>query len=427
MLRSLGKTENVINFQELCGLSSVSRSLDYTTKLCPQCYQNTMTNGNTYSYQTNDGNIDLNKNNADIGQQRNENNTKKEKKKCKECFNIKNKEEEENKAESHNINNNKFKSNYFIHKIFDFGSELGNEAFYITFLPFVFWNVDDYIARRLIVLWVFTMYTGQGLKDILCWPRPPSPPVFRWESTYENEYGMPSTHAISGSIIPFGLVYFSYGRFDYNLVYGIFFFIAWTTLVCLSRVYKGMHTFQDLLAGLSVSAFITALWLPYLDLSLEMFLSKSNAWIFILLVPILMIYVFPTKCMETRNDTATIIAVGCGCMLAAWTDYYIEGVPLPDPYKDAPRPIISTNVIAWFLFSASRFIIGIAILIPIKIALKLLINNLGFLLMSTGSKVSDRQANDSLTLPYYFITYSTIGYSAVYVAPRAFEFVGLIL
>jgi len=81
MLRSLGKTENVINFQELCGLSSVSRSLDYTTKLCPQCYQNTMTNSNTYSFQTNDGNIDLNKNNADIGQQRNENNTKKRKEK----------------------------------------------------------------------------------------------------------------------------------------------------------------------------------------------------------------------------------------------------------------------------------------------------------------------------------------------------------
>ena len=81
-------------------------------------------------------------------------------------------------------------------------------------MPFVYWNVDDFIARRLIVLWVFTMYTGQALKDVLCWPRPSCPPVLRLEEHYNNEYGMPSTHAIAGSIIPFGLVYFSYDRFD---------------------------------------------------------------------------------------------------------------------------------------------------------------------------------------------------------------------
>ena len=60
---------------------------------------------------------------------------------------------------------------------------------------------------------------------------------------------------------------------------------------------------QDLVAGLSVAGFVTALWLPYLDLTLEMFLATPNAWIFILLVPVLMIYAFPTRCMETRNDT----------------------------------------------------------------------------------------------------------------------------
>lgn len=107
-----------------------------------------------------------------------------------------------------------FKCNSFIHKLFEIGSELGNEIFYITFLPFVYWNVDDFIARRLIVLWVFTMYAGQALKDVLCWPRPSCPPVLRLEEHYNNEYGMPSTHAIAGSIIPFGLVYFSYDRFD---------------------------------------------------------------------------------------------------------------------------------------------------------------------------------------------------------------------
>ena len=32
---------------------------------------------------------------------------------------------------------------------------------------------------------------GQGLKDIICWPRPASPPVIRLEKKWELEYGMP--------------------------------------------------------------------------------------------------------------------------------------------------------------------------------------------------------------------------------------------
>ena len=140
-----------------------------------------------------------------------------------------------------------------------------------------------------------------------------------------------------------------------------------------------------------------------------------------------MIYAFPTQCMETRNDTARIISVGCGCMLAAWTDYYIEQIPIPNPYDGAPRPVISTSIIAWILFSASRFIIGVALLIPIKFILKAVIFNIANILNSSNTKSTDRKANESFTIPYLFITYSAIGYTAVFIAPRVFEMVGLIL
>ena len=179
MLRLLGKLENVVKFQKFCGLQW---------------------DDDVYDKKQNERMKPENKNGYTNG-----------------MYNIE--EQEEPKEEV-----NKYSYNPFIHKLFQLGSELGNEMFYITFLPFVFWNIDDYIARRLIVLWVFNMYAGQGLKDILCWPRPDSPPVLRLEQIYESEYGMPSTHVIAGSIIPFGLVYFSYDRFQvlcfklYNIV-----------------------------------------------------------------------------------------------------------------------------------------------------------------------------------------------------------------
>jgi len=329
------------------------------------------------------------------------------------------------------------KYNPFLHHLFEFGSELGNELFYITFLPFVYWNVDEYIARRLIVLWVFNMYVGQGLKDVLKWPRPPCPPVYREEEKqYDNEYGMPSTHAVAGSIVPFTLVYFSIHRYQYEPSLGVLFFIMWTSLVCLSRIYRGMHTFQDVLAGLSAAAFVTALWLPYLDGSLEMFLSSSNAWLFILTIPLAMVFAFPTTCMETRNDTTRIIATGCGCMFAAWADYYLEGLPIPDP--QAAKPIISTSLVAWSLFSASRFLIGVAVLLLVKtLVKKTILTAFDWLIKDSPSKdqtpmspTKRKHMYDSnifVATPYIFATYGGVGFTCVYLVPRIFQFVGLIL
>ncbi len=108
--------------------------------------------------------------------------------------------------------------NLYIHSLYFFGSGLGDEIFYLTFFPLLFWNWDEYMMRRLVVLWVFGMYIGQGLKDVLRWPRPASPPVIVVEKKYESEYGMPSTHAIVGSIVPFSLVFFSYGRYEVGIL-----------------------------------------------------------------------------------------------------------------------------------------------------------------------------------------------------------------
>lgn len=105
-------------------------------------------------------------------------------------------------------------SNRFLYYAFTLGTELGNELFYISFFPFLTWNVDPYAARRLIALWVWVMYLGQCTKDLLRWPRPASPPVVKLEVFYDSEYSMPSTHAMSGTAVPLGLFLLTYGRWQ---------------------------------------------------------------------------------------------------------------------------------------------------------------------------------------------------------------------
>lgn len=105
-------------------------------------------------------------------------------------------------------------SNWPLYYLFCFGTELGNELFYILFFPFWFWNLDPLVGRRLVAIWVLVMYLGQCTKDIFRWPRPASPPVVKLEVFYNSEYSMPSTHAMSGTAIPISMILLTYGRWQ---------------------------------------------------------------------------------------------------------------------------------------------------------------------------------------------------------------------
>lgn len=86
-------------------------------------------------------------------------------------------------------------TNKFWYYLFVIGTELGDELFYATMIPFWFWNIDGAVGRRVVFVWSTVMYIGQILKDIIRWPRP-GPPVQRLQNKWSVEYGMPSTHAM---------------------------------------------------------------------------------------------------------------------------------------------------------------------------------------------------------------------------------------
>lgn len=104
--------------------------------------------------------------------------------------------------------------NRFLFYLFTFGTELGNEMFFIVFFPFLFWNIDALVSRRLIIVWAWNLFVGQSTKDMVRWSRPASPPVVKVEVFYNSEYSMPSTHAMTGTAIPFCLFMLTYGRWQ---------------------------------------------------------------------------------------------------------------------------------------------------------------------------------------------------------------------
>jgi len=52
-------------------------------------------------------------------------------------------------------------TNLFWYYLFLFGTELGDEIFYSTFIPFLFWNIDGAIGRRVVLVWATIMSIGK--------------------------------------------------------------------------------------------------------------------------------------------------------------------------------------------------------------------------------------------------------------------------
>lgn len=73
------------------------------------------------------------------------------------------------------------------------------------------------------------------------WPRP-GPPVIKLQHKWALEYGFPSTHAMVGVSIPFSILLYTMNRYEYNIGMGFAAAVVWCTVVCLSRLYLGMHS-----------------------------------------------------------------------------------------------------------------------------------------------------------------------------------------
>lgn len=175
-----------------------------------------------------------------------------------------------------NDNNRRYRiTNRFWYYLFVIGTEFGDELFYATMIPFWFWNIDGAVGRRVVFVWSVVMYVGQGLKDIIRWPRP-GPPVQRLQSKWSIEYGMPSTHAMVRSMsivhfnhqlldligclfltfqvsiaMPFSVVIYMVDRYQFSVTIGLVLATLWCMVICFSRIYLGMHSVAVRFASVS--------------------------------------------------------------------------------------------------------------------------------------------------------------------------------
>ncbi|XP_064180051.1 sphingosine-1-phosphate phosphatase 1 [Anguilla rostrata] len=317
--------------------------------------------------------------------------------------------------------------NKFLYYLFTVGTELGNELFYITFFPFFAWNVDAYVCRRLMIVWVWVMYLGQCTKDIIRWSRPASPPVVKVEVFYNSEYSMPSTHAMAGTAIPFELFLLTYSRWEYPFTLGLVLSFSWCILVCLSRIYMGMHSILDVIAGFLYSMLILVVFQPALDVIDNFNLTCQYAPLIIVSLHLGMgFFSFTLDTWSTsRGDTAQILGSGAGFALASHLNRRL-GVMLDPPPSQLPLtpPPLGPGLVGLCLL---RLVLGMALLLLIRAVMKALTIPLVCRLAGVpGDDVRKARRHMEVELPYRYIVYGTVGFSVLYLVPEAFRWIGLL-
>ena len=195
---------------------------------------------------------------------------------------------------------------------------LGEEEFYLVFIPFLYWCVHKQVGLALAYLRFFSGYVNTSLKDIFAIPRPSAPRVAVLR--HETSPAFPSGHA-QGSTVTWGYLASRWPRRAFAVAA-----VVLILLISLSRVYLGVHYPQDLiggwvLGGLLLAVYIWAVprlgpWLAEMDWPVQVALA--------VVIPLALFLLHPVA--STAMTMGAVIGTGVGqVMERRWVRFSVEG------------------------------------------------------------------------------------------------------
>uniref|UniRef100_UPI001CD83B3E sphingosine-1-phosphate phosphatase 2 n=1 Tax=Solea senegalensis TaxID=28829 RepID=UPI001CD83B3E len=316
--------------------------------------------------------------------------------------------------------------NRLLHVLFLLSSGLGHEIFYITFLPCIHWNLDPFLCRRLVSIWTIVMYIGQVTKDMLKLPRPLSPPVVKLETRVDAEYGLPSTHAMGATAIFFTFLLSAPSRIQFQFEVGLLMAATLSSLVCLSRIYTGMHSVLDVICGALISGVLMLLTYPYWETFDRFQLTSNISPVVALVLPLFLSYTYPEldHYSTTRGDTTTILGAGAGCFVGYWVNEQLgqtfepQGNLLP-----VPLPTLTVHALA---VGVARFLLGVAALIGTRQIVKALSLQVLYSWYRVPKGDESARRRREIEVPYKFATYTSVGLVNTILVNRLFMLLGLL-
>ncbi|XP_031693202.1 sphingosine-1-phosphate phosphatase 1 isoform X2 [Oncorhynchus kisutch] len=237
---------------------------------------------------------------------------------------------------------------------------------------------------------------------------------------------MPSTHAMSGTAIPFSLFLLTYGRWQYPFLFGLSLAICWSFLVCVSRVYMGMHSVLEVITGFLYSLLILAVFQSTLDQIDSFYLTSHHAPLVIVILHVgLGFLAFTLDTWSTsRGDTAQALGTGAGAALASHLNHQL-GLLADPPLSSLPLalPPLSAALLARSLL---RLLLGVVVLLATRAAMKAATIPLACRVFGLpAGDVRQARQHMEVELSYRYIVYGTVSFSCVCLVPLLFSYLNL--
>lgn len=275
-------------------------------------------------------------------------------------------------------------------------SFFGTEDFYIPMVVFILWIIDAKLGRLLCLLMGVGFYTAGFMKDVLCLPRPPNPPIVALESAAQT-WGLPSHHAVLGVLVPWYIWFYSYIHFSMpQWAFPVLFFLIvyWSISVMFSRLYLGVHSPADIVAGGIIGCVILASWIK-IDTILDRFISfGDNVILQAIVYSLLLLFLHPRPEPRTMSlvETVAMTAVTVGFVIGQATS--TRQSPIYKAILD-----FDTDDVPYFTLigvSTVRLILGYALVLLTRLLCKIVFRSL----LSNLFRILDMECFDRKKVKY---------------------------
>ena len=273
----------------------------------------------------------------------------------------------------------------FFDALFQAATFLGEEEFFLIFLPFIYWCLNKQVGVGLTYISVFSHYLNSVVKLAFRLPRPSDPRLVLLRM--ETDPSFPSGHAQS-AVVNWGYLV---TRFRHKIFSPVA--VVLIILIAFSRIYVGVHFPQDIVGGLLIGLLLLVAynWVVgtiekrRLDLPLPIKLTLSAV------VPLALLFAHPFDVDGTYP--AELAATTMGTTLGMSIGFVLE------------QEHIRFKVDGLWWKRGLRFILGMVLVVIFYLGLRV---------------VFPEEVSHSVAIALRMVRYSLVGFCVAFLAPWLF-------